>query len=225
MRAIQGNGDHGAAVAAPAMEGKAKFHPPRLLVIDDELGFRELMLHELGKRGYDVAVAADGEEALQKARAGKVAIRAEKSEDRPEVRIRVRDMGIGIKSEDIPLLFEEFRQLDSSITREHGGTGLGLAISRKFAQLLGGTIQVESTVGVGSVFTVALPLQSQGTEGLTTTFLPPKTGKRNKLLLAIDDDPEVLTLLRDSLGGTGYGFAGALTGEEGILLASVVSHN
>lgn len=50
MKAIQGNGNHGTAAEASAMEGHAKFRPPRLLVIDDELGFRELMLHELGRR-------------------------------------------------------------------------------------------------------------------------------------------------------------------------------
>jgi signal transduction histidine kinase len=150
---------------------------------------------------------------------GKVAISAEMAEDRPLLRIRVRDRGIGIRAEDMPLLFEEFRQLDPSATREQGGTGLGLALSKKFVELLGGTIDVESTVGVGSVFTVTVPILGRPPKEPSPVFLASDKSRRKKMLLAIDDDPEVLTLLRDSLEGTSYGFAGALTGEEGLLLA------
>jgi len=134
--------------------------------------------------------------------------------------LRVRDTGIGIKAEDIPQLFQEFKQLDASSTRQYGGTGLGLVISRKFAQLLGGDVNVESVPGSGSTFSIDLPLESERPAlSETGLFQPAAADSKKKVFMAIDDDPEVLALLRDSLQGTGYEFAGALSAAEGIALA------
>jgi len=80
--------------------------------------------------------------------------------DDGHVTLAVRDTGVGIAPEQMANVFEKFRQLDGSMTREHGGTGLGLAISKELATVLGGTITVESEVGKGSVFKVTLPLQA-----------------------------------------------------------------
>lgn len=74
--------------------------------------------------------------------------------------IAVSDTGIGIAPDQLPFLFESFRQLDTSPTRRHGGTGLGLAISRKLVEVMGGRIEVHSVPGEGSRFTIHLPVRS-----------------------------------------------------------------
>lgn len=76
------------------------------------------------------------------------------------LRLRVVDTGIGIKPDDLPKLFQPFRQIDSGLTRQHEGTGLGLAICRRLAGLMGGEVTVQSTWGSGSTFTFFLPVQA-----------------------------------------------------------------
>ncbi len=74
------------------------------------------------------------------------------------LRVDVQDYGVGIRAEDLPKLFAEFQQLDSGAARRHQGTGLGLALTRRLVELHGGSVHVESAPGVGSCFTVILPL-------------------------------------------------------------------
>jgi signal transduction histidine kinase len=78
------------------------------------------------------------------------------------VRMRITDTGIGIKPEDMAMLFKPFRQVDSVLSRKHEGTGLGLAICRRLAELMGGKIDAESVWQQGSVFSVTLPLSPAG---------------------------------------------------------------
>ena len=78
-------------------------------------------------------------------------------EPQQAVCLRVTDTGIGMRQEDLSVLFQPFRQLDSGLQRQHEGTGLGLAICRRLTELLGGAIHAESVWGHGSVFVVVLP--------------------------------------------------------------------
>ncbi len=89
---------------------------------------------------------------------GKVTLRAFNREN--DVVVVVEDTGIGISPEDQQIIFDEFRQADSSYSRKYEGTGLGLALSRKFVELHGGRIWVESEVGKGSRFFFSLPLRA-----------------------------------------------------------------
>jgi PAS domain S-box-containing protein len=86
------------------------------------------------------------------------------------VRIDVNDTGIGISPQHLSVIWEDFRQVDQSRTREFGGTGLGLSITKKLVERLGGAISVESIVAVGSTFSILLPLQApQGATDLPAT--------------------------------------------------------
>jgi signal transduction histidine kinase len=87
---------------------------------------------------------------------GYVTIEAQHSGD--FIQVSVKDTGIGITKSDMDKLFEPFKQLNSYITREYEGTGLGLALVKKFVELHGGKIWVESKVGEGSIFTFVIPI-------------------------------------------------------------------
>ncbi len=80
------------------------------------------------------------------------------SSDPDNIYIRVADTGIGIPKNELPFIFEEFRQVDGSSSSRFEGTGLGLTIAFKTAKMLGGKISVQSDVGKGTVFTLTLPI-------------------------------------------------------------------
>lgn len=89
---------------------------------------------------------------------GRIELKAERL-DEERVKISVADEGPGIDPEKQGLIFEKFRQIDGSVTREHGGTGLGLAISKELTVLMGGAIGLQSKLGEGATFWVVLPVK------------------------------------------------------------------
>jgi signal transduction histidine kinase len=117
------------------------------------------------------------------------------------LRFSVRDTGIGIPPEKHDLVFESFAQADSSTTRKYGGSGLGLAIAKRLADLMGGSMWLQSELHQGSVFSftarVGLPLQTTGGE------LSPAIALQGKRIAVIDDDPSGSGALRTMLTGWG----------------------
>jgi signal transduction histidine kinase/HAMP domain-containing protein len=91
---------------------------------------------------------------------GHVRVSARVATDRKTFEFEVADSGPGIPEKSLPFIFEKFRQVDSASTRSYAGAGLGLFIVKNFVDLLGGKIDVRSTVGEGSIFSVRLPLRS-----------------------------------------------------------------
>jgi signal transduction histidine kinase/DNA-binding response OmpR family regulator len=137
----------------------------------------------------------------------------------------VRDTGIGMTSEQMGQLFQEFGQADASVARRFGGTGLGLALSRRLCRMMGGDIAVESAFGRGSTFTVRLPAETpenpvSPSEGRADT--PPTTtegaGKAGRVLV-IDDDPTVGDLVQRFLAREGFDVLTATSAEEGLARA------
>ncbi len=123
--------------------------------------------------------------------------------------IVVRDTGSGIDPVHLPRLFNKFSQADASVTRHFGGTGLGLAICRELSALMGGQIDVESTPGEGSVFTLCLPLERlrdvpvMTTEDAAAPAEPPGADPRRVRILAAEDNAinqRVLAALMEPLG-------------------------
>lgn len=157
------------------------------------------------------------------------------------ISIAVKDSGIGIEAKNIPLVFEEFSQIDTSHSRKYKGTGLGLPISRRLARMLGGDLVAESEPGKGSTFTLTIPATYSGENAgaqkpapspgqrpvpapapkavpapLSARTTGPATGTK---ILCIDDDPDATEILRSYLVPDGYNVTVAYSGDEGIKFA------
>ena len=145
-------------------------------------------------------------------------------ESRATLAFSVTDTGIGMTPEQMSRLFQAFEQADASTTKKFGGTGLGLAISRKFCQMMGGDITVESEPGKGTAFTVTLPVkvrdQSDRTDQTDPSPIPHSAlHTPHSTILVIDDDANVRDLMERSLTKDGYHVVTAPDGVRGLALA------
>ena len=157
----------------------------------------------------------------------------------------VSDTGIGMTPEQMGKLFQAFSQAEASTTRKFGGTGLGLVITRRFCQMMGGDVTVESEYGVGTTFTIRLPAKVVEHKAKLTTAAPEAPQEEPKpagpevpeacpepvlsgvegpaegasTVLVIDDDPSVHDMMRRFLSKEGFRVETASGGEEGLQLA------
>jgi len=140
------------------------------------------------------------------------------------VSVAVSDTGIGMTPAQLDKVFEEFTQADESTTREFGGTGLGLSICKKFAELMQGRIEVESTPGEGTRFTFIVPAiaedietEDSGTSEYDDTESEVIEGLAK--VLVIDDDESSLEISKRILSRRGYSVITASSGSTGIKMA------
>jgi CheY-like chemotaxis protein len=139
-----------------------------------------------------------------------------------ELIIKVTDSGIGIPEDKYELIFEEFRQESEGLNRNFEGTGLGLTLTRKYAELMNGTVKVISVVGMGSIFTVTLPLRPVF-DGISNTkhhpldetikIIPAPATKRNVLLVEND---MVSTMLIKTYLSNNFKIESVVNGSEAL---------
>jgi signal transduction histidine kinase/CheY-like chemotaxis protein len=136
----------------------------------------------------------------------------------------VRDTGIGIAPENLGVIFDNFQQLESGTTRRYQGIGLGLAIVKRTVELLGGTVTVKSEPGSGTAFCMRFPIRPEGEALVGDQGVIPDDAALtdDPIIVAIDDDPEVIALLRDSLAPAHFRVVGALNGDRGMELARIL---
>jgi CheY-like chemotaxis protein/signal transduction histidine kinase len=137
--------------------------------------------------------------------------------------LSVEDTGAGIPANQLDYIFEKFRQVDGTSTRKVGGTGLGLAIVREMTRILGGRVDVVSTLGRGSKFTVTLPNAFE-VDGVGTAVAPrleraayaSTPAEEAPLVVIIDDDPMIITLLEGALEKEGFRVVAEADGVSGL---------
>jgi PAS domain S-box-containing protein len=144
----------------------------------------------------------------------------ETAEGTPWLIFEVQDSGIGMTPEQSAKVFEVFTQADASTTRKYGGTGLGLTLTRKFCEMMGGKISLETKSGKGARFTVRLPVEVKAAGKPPAVFpaqaLPAPSGPSNGSVLIIDDDPAVQEIMASFLTKEGYRVMRAESGEKGL---------
>ena len=170
----------------------------------------------------------------------RVSARCDRKPDGDRVIFAVADTGIGIAPADLDRIFQEFAQVESPIQRTVKGIGLGLPLSRKLAELLGGSVTVQSCPGLGSTFSLAIPrlpadqavtepkgrndttglsVQQRGNMGEPSMEWDPRPAVGNHRILLVDDDEGFRYLLKQTIGGLPEDFCEADNGVSGLAAA------
>ena len=154
-------------------------------LMGDPVRLNQILLNLLGNA---VKFTAAGEVALE--------VELEQSDDmQANLVFKVRDTGIGIAQQDQAKLFQPFIQVDASTTRKFGGTGLGLAISRRLCELMGGNIEIESAMGVGTVFRCHVPFKiGQAPPGGLSRVIHARFQGRSAMI--VDDNADNIRILQ-----------------------------
>ncbi|QDU10856.1 response regulator [Gimesia aquarii] len=171
----------------------------RLILQGDSHRLRQILVNLIGN-------------AIKFTDQGEVAVRAQtasRENDQIVIRFLVSDTGIGISDDKLNRLFKSFSQVDASTTRHYGGTGLGLVISQSLVQLMGGTIGIESEVGVGSMFWFELPFKVVAESSANLPIINSLAGKR---CLIVGDNENNQTIQKKHLAEWGI---------DSIIVASV----
>jgi signal transduction histidine kinase len=175
------------------------------LMVADPMKLRQILLNLLSN-------------AAKFTEQGEVTLRAGRSSSRADrVEFSVTDTGIGMTEAQLGRIFQPFVQAEASTSAKYGGTGLGLALSRRFAGLMGGDITIESEPGVGSTFTVSLPLGTEtvdlgGEAAATVAEGPPP-------ILVVEDDAASLDMLCRWLEREDLPLARAVDGKQALRMA------
>jgi signal transduction histidine kinase/CheY-like chemotaxis protein len=135
-----------------------------------------------------------------------------------QLRLDIKDTGIGIDPEYLPQLFDPFTQADTSFTRRFGGSGLGLSIVKQLTELMGGDIQVQSVPGEGSTFSIFIPLQESGAEPQKKRQDDTFSMLKNKDVLGLVQNPSTALVVADYLEELGLSFRRAAGEEDALAL-------
>jgi len=127
----------------------------------------------------------------------------------------VRDTGIGIKPEASEKLFQDFAQADSSTSRKYGGTGLGLTICKQLAEIMGGTLTLNSRFGMGTTFSFQLPIQPASDQS-TAPQISHNEQLKGIAVLVVDDNDTYRQVVREGLGASGLIVSEASNGQEAL---------
>lgn len=187
------------------------------VVLTSEIGVRQVFTDPLKLRQILLNLLSN---AAKFTDAGEIVLTAEAQGS--TLVVSVEDTGAGIPEDQLPFIFDKFRQVDGSSRRRVGGTGLGLAIVKEVVHILGGTLNATSTLGRGSKFTFALPGAidaSKVSRPAAVTGGMPSPTNGPFTVLVIDDDTMVQHLLRGHLESEEFKVVSATDGVEGLTLA------